>query len=78
MKERLTLDTNLKELLERYPDVKKILWEYGLNRLEEEDLVDVVVDKLTIKGFFRLMDLDEDDQGKIWLEIQNLIRESEE
>ncbi len=78
MKERLTLDTNLKELLERYPDVKKILWEYGLNRLEEEDLVDVVVDKLTIKGFFKLMDLDEDDQGKIWLEIQNLIRESEE
>ncbi|WP_333784994.1 DUF1858 domain-containing protein [Thermocrinis sp.] len=78
MKERLNLDTNLKELLERYPDAKKILWEYGLNRLEEEDLVDVVSDKLTIKGFFRLMDLDEDAQGKIWLEIQNLIRESEE
>ncbi|WP_029551619.1 DUF1858 domain-containing protein [Thermocrinis jamiesonii] len=78
MKERVTLDTNLKELLERYPDIRNILWDYGLNRLEEEELLDVVADKLTIKGFFRLMDLDEDDQGKIWLEIQNLIRESEE
>ncbi|WP_448588169.1 DUF1858 domain-containing protein [Thermocrinis sp.] len=75
---RITLDTNLKELLKEYPEVKKILLEYGLSRLEEEDLVDVIADKLTIKGFFRLMDLDEDDQGKIWLEIQNLIRDSEE
>jgi len=78
MRERITLDINLKELLERYPENKEILWDYGLGRLEEEDLLDVVADKLTLKGFFRLMELDEEDQGKLWMKIQNLIRELED
>jgi hypothetical protein len=77
MRERLTLDINLKELLERYPETKEILWDYGLGKLEEEDILDIVVDKLTLKGFFRLMELDEEDQGKLWMKIQNLIRELE-
>jgi len=78
MRERITLDINLRELLERYPETKEILWDYGLGRLEEEDLLDIVADKLTLKGFFRLMELDEEDQGKLWMKIQNLIRESED
>jgi hypothetical protein len=78
MRERITLDINLKELLERYPETKEILWDYGLGKLEEEDLLDIVADKLTLKGFFRLMELDEEDQGKLWMEIQNLIRELED
>ncbi|MCC6062993.1 MAG: DUF1858 domain-containing protein [Thermocrinis sp.] len=78
MRERITLDINLKELLERYPETKEILWDYGLGKLEEEDLLDVVADKLTLKGFFRLMELDEEDQGKLWMKIQNLIRELED
>jgi hypothetical protein len=78
MRERITLDINFKELLERYPKTKEILWDYGLGKLEEEDLLDIVADKLTLKGFFRLMELDEEDQGKLWMEIQNLIRESED
>jgi hypothetical protein len=78
MRERITLDINLKELLERYPETKEILWDYGLGKLEEEDLLDIVADKLTLKGFFRLMELDEEDQGKLWMKIQNLIRELED
>ncbi|AHE96279.1 hypothetical protein THERU_05965 [Thermocrinis ruber] len=78
MRERITLDINLKELLEKYPETKEILWDYGLGKLEEEDLLDIVADKLTLKGFFRLMELDEEDQGKLWMEIQNLIRELED
>jgi hypothetical protein len=78
MRERITLDINLKELLERYPETKEILWDYGLCKLEEEDLLDIVADKLTLKGFFRLMELDEEDQGKLWMKIQNLIRELED
>jgi hypothetical protein len=78
MRERVTLDINLKELLERYPETKEILWDYGLGKLEEEDLLDIVADKLTLKGFFRLMELDEEDQGKLWIKIQNLIRELED
>lgn len=64
--------------MERYPKTKEILWDYGLGKLEEEDLLDIVADKLTLKGFFRLMELDEEDQGKLWMEIQNLIRELED
>ncbi|MDT7911305.1 MAG: DUF1858 domain-containing protein [Thermocrinis sp.] len=78
MRERITLDINLRELLERYPETKEILWDYGLGKLEEEDLLDIVADKLTLKGFFRLMELDEEDQGKLWMKIQNLIRELED
>jgi hypothetical protein len=78
MRERFTLDINLKELLERYPETKGILWDYGLGKLEEEDILDIVADKLTLKGFFRLMELDEEDQGKLWMKIQNLIRELED
>ena len=78
MRERITLDINLKELLEGYPEVKEILRDYGLGRLEEEDLLDIVADKLTLKGFFRLMEVDEEDQGKLWMKIQNLIRELED
>ena len=74
MRERITLDINLRELLEKYPETKEILWDYGLGKLEEEDLLDIVADKLTLKGFFRLMELDEEDQGKLWMKIQNLIR----
>jgi hypothetical protein len=77
MRERITLDINLKELLESYPEVREILRDYGLGRLEE-GLLDVVADKLTLKGFFRLMELDEEDQGKLWIKIQNLIRELED
>jgi len=78
MRERITLDINLRELLEKYPETKEILWDYGLGKLEEEDLLDIVADKLTLKGFFRLMELDEEDQGKLWMKIQNLIRELED
>jgi len=78
MRERITLDINLKELLEDYPQAREILRDYGLGKLEEEDLLDIVADKLTLKGFFRLMELDEEDQGKVWMKIQNLIRELED
>ncbi|SHK25484.1 DUF1858 domain-containing protein [Thermocrinis minervae] len=78
MRDRLTMDISLKELLEEVPRAKDILYEYGLNRLEEEDILDVVVDKLTLKGFFRLMDLDDETQGEIWKKLQDLYRGSED
>ncbi len=76
MKDRLTMDTLLKEVLEN-PKIVELLEEYGLSRLEEEDILDIVEDKLTLKGFFRLMDLDEDAQGELWKQIQDIYRRSE-
>ncbi len=70
------MDTLLKEVLEN-PKIVELLEKYGLSRLEEEDILDIVEDKLTLKGFFRLMDLDEDVQGELWKRIQDLYRRSE-
>ncbi|MFN3870612.1 MAG: DUF1858 domain-containing protein [Aquificaceae bacterium] len=72
MKERITFDTKLTDLFKILPQAKEIFMKYGYKRLLEEDIEDVVVDKLTIKGFCRLMDLDEKDQEKLWQAIQNL------
>lgn len=78
MKDRLTLDVNLKELLENEPKVRDILYTYGINKLEELDVEDIVLDKLTLRGFFRLMDLDDETQGFLWEKMQHLYRETEE
>ncbi len=72
MKERITFDTKLVELFEILPSSKEVLMKYGYKKLLEEDIEDVLIDKLTLKGFCRLMDLDEEDQEKLWQEIQNL------
>ncbi|MGC8852226.1 MAG: DUF1858 domain-containing protein [Hydrogenobacter sp.] len=78
MKDRITFDVNLKQLIEELPQVKELLYDHGLRKLEEEDIADVVLDKLTLKGFFRLMDLDDETQGLIWEKIQHLYKEKED
>jgi hypothetical protein len=78
MKDRITFDANLKQLIEEQPKIKELLYNCGLKRLEEEDIADVVLDKLTLKGFFRMMDLDDETQGLIWEKIQRLYRETED
>ena len=78
MKERITLDISLTELFQNMPQAKEVLMRYGYSKLVEEDLEDVVVDKLTLKGFCRLMDLDEEAQGNLWQEIQDLYRKVED
>ncbi len=77
MKERLTIDIKLTDLFKKVPKAREVLMKYGYSKLVEEDIEDVVVDKLTLKGFCRLMDLDEEAQGNLWQEIQDLYRRSE-
>lgn len=78
MKERITFDISLTELFQSIPEAKEVLMKYGYSKLVEEGIEDVVVDKLTLKGFCRLMDLDEEAQGNLWQEIQDLYRKVEE
>ncbi|MCS7171013.1 MAG: DUF1858 domain-containing protein [Aquificaceae bacterium] len=78
MKERITFDTKLLELIQNIPQAREKLMKYGYRVLEEEDIEDVVVDKLTIKGFCRLMDLDDEAQGNLWQDIQDLYRQLED
>jgi len=78
MKTRITLDTKLVDLIKELPQAKEILMRYGYKVLIEEDVEDVIVDKLTIRGFCKLMDLDDEAQGNLWQEIQDLYRQLED
>ncbi|MEN3028290.1 MAG: DUF1858 domain-containing protein [Aquificaceae bacterium] len=78
MRERITFDTKLSELIQLMPQSREVLSKYGYQILEEEDIENVVLDKLTLKGFCRLMDLDDEAQGNLWQEIQDLYRQVED
>ncbi|RMG99217.1 MAG: hypothetical protein D6699_08675 [Aquificota bacterium] len=78
MKDRLSWDIKLQELIQECKQAKEVLSKYGYTKLEEEDIEDIVIDKLTLKGFCRLVDLDEESQEKLWQEILDLYKRSEE
>ena len=78
MKKRITLDSKLVDLIKELPQAKEILMRYGYKVFIEEDVEDVIVDKLTIRGFCKLMDLDDEAQGNLWQEIQDLYRQLED
>lgn len=69
---KITEDILLKELFEIFPEAKDILMNYGYTKLTELDVEDVVVDKLTLRGFFRLMKVGEEEAGSLIREIQTL------
>ncbi|MEN3033936.1 MAG: hypothetical protein ABDH18_02975 [Aquificaceae bacterium] len=74
MKERSFHERPLSELLRDCPKAKPILDNYGLKKLEEDDIADVVLDKINLKGFCRLMDMEEELQSLIWQEVHRLCR----
>ena len=69
---KISEDILLEELFEVLPESKKILEKYGYRKLVELGIEDVVVDKLSLKGFFRLMKVGEDEVGKVVREIHSL------
>lgn len=73
---KLTTDMTLKEITEIAPEVKHLLMDYGLKKLVDEDIYDILYDKLTIRGFFRAMKLCEEDQDLLWEKIQVLYNNS--
>ncbi len=69
---KISEDILLKELFEIFPESKEILKNYGYGKLIELGIEDVVIDKLSLKGFFRLMGLGEEEAGKVVREIHSL------
>ena len=69
---KISEDILLKELFEIFPESKEILKNYGYGKLIELCIEDVVIDKLSLKGFFRLMGLGEEEAGKVVREIHSL------
>jgi len=74
MKPKLTHNTLLGEILEKYEEAYEILLPYGLNKLIEEDILEIVAPRLTLEGFFRLFDLSDKDRDFVWKEINKLVK----
>ncbi len=74
MKPKLTHNTPLQEILDKYEESFEILYPYGLNRLIEEDILEIVAPRLTLEGFFRLFNLDDKARDHIWKEINKLVK----
>ncbi len=69
---KLSMDIVLFELFEIVPESQELLMNYGLKRLIDEDVLDVLGDKLTINGLFRISKISEDDKYHIWNKIISL------
>ena len=69
---KLTEDTPLTELFNNIPETKEVLMKYGLKKLIDDKVEDIVVKRLTIKGFMKLMNLSEEQKEELWIEIENL------
>ena len=74
MKPKLTHNTLLQELLEKYEETFDILFPYGLNKLIEDDILEIVVHRLTLEGFFRLFNLSDEERDKVWKEINKVVK----
>lgn len=69
---KLTEDILLCELLELVPECRESLMEVGYKRIIDLDVEDIVTDKLSLKGFFRLMGLEEGQALNVLKQIQDL------
>jgi hypothetical protein len=69
---KITEDILLEELFRILPESREVLVRAGYEKIRELDIEDVVADKLTLRGFIRLMDIPEEKAGKIIREIQEL------
>ncbi len=69
---KITEDILLKELFEIFPESKDVLLSYGYGKIVELDIEDIVIGKLSLRGFFRLAGLEEEKMGGIIREIQSL------
>lgn len=74
MKPKLTHNTLLQELLEKYEETFNILYPYGLNRLIDDDTLEIVAPRLTLEGFFRLFNLSDEERDKVWKEINKVVK----
>ncbi len=69
---KLTEDTPLTELFNHIPETREVLMKYGLKKIVDDGVEEIVVKRLTIKGFMNLMNLSEEQREELWIEIENL------
>ncbi|GAB6066112.1 hypothetical protein JCM9492_12040 [Aquifex pyrophilus] len=69
---KLTEDIKLTTLFEFLPESKELLMNYGLKKIEEDGVYDIVVPRLTLKGFMNLMELSEKEREELWSKLEEL------
>ncbi len=69
---KITEDILLKELFKLIPESKELLKPYGFLKIEKLNIEDVVTDKLSLKGFLKLMGYGEGTVGAVLKDIQIL------
>ncbi|RUM32927.1 MAG: hypothetical protein DSY42_00205 [Aquifex sp.] len=69
---KLTEDTLLTSLFEFIPESKELLMEYGLKKIIDDGVYDIIVPRLTLKGFMNLMNLPEEKREVLWSKLEEL------
>ncbi len=69
---KLTEDIKLTTLFEFLPESKELLMDYGLKKVEEDGVYDIIVPRLTLKGFMNLMELSEKEREELWSKLEEL------
>ncbi|WP_461832563.1 DUF1858 domain-containing protein [Aquifex sp.] len=69
---KLTEDIKLTTLFEFLPESKELLMDYGLKKVEEDGVYDIIVPRLTLKGFINLMELSEKEREELWSKLEEL------
>ncbi len=69
---KITDDILLVDLFMLLPEAREVLKDYGYKKIQELDIEDVVSDKLSLRGFLKLMEASEEDSIKIIKQIQDL------
>ncbi len=74
MKPKLTHNILLQELFEKYEESFEILYPHGLNKLIENDILEIVAPRLTLEGFFRLFDIKDELRDQLWKELNKVVK----
>ncbi|WP_164930650.1 hypothetical protein [Aquifex aeolicus] len=65
-------DIPLTTLLETAPECEEILMKYGLQKIKEDGVYEIVVPRLTLRGFITLMNLKEKERDELVSKLEEI------
>ncbi len=69
---KISEDILLEDLFKILPEAREVLLRCGYGKIRDLDIEDVVADKLSLRGFLRLMEVSDEETTKIIKQIQEL------
>jgi len=65
-------DIPLTTLLENAPECEEILMKYGLKKIKEDGVYEIVVPRLTLRGFITLMNIGEKEREELVSKLEEI------